>query len=143
MKAGAGGTVDVTLRGRSLISAGAADLQGCTGLTVTSDYQRTSAEVTGTAEPLAGSVEGDQRPQMVGLFTDLQGAAPADLNVHVDLDSRFSSSPTLLKLLAMIVCVLATLTSLYALHRVDGIDGRRARRFLPAHWWKFTGVDAS
>ncbi|SEC68431.1 arabinosyltransferase domain-containing protein [Rhodococcus koreensis] len=142
VKAGAGGTVDVTLRGRSLISAGAADLQGCTGLTVTSDYQRTSAEVTGTAEPLAGSVEGDQRPQMVGLFTDLQGAAPADLNVHVDLDSRFSSSPTLLKLLAMIVCVLATLTSLYALHRVDGIDGRRARRFLPAHWWKFTGVDA-
>ncbi|MBA8957913.1 MULTISPECIES: arabinosyltransferase domain-containing protein [Rhodococcus] len=142
VKGGAGGTVDVTIRGISLISADAADLRGCTALTVTSDHQRTSAEITGTAEPLAGSVEGDQRPQMVGLFTDLQGAAPADLNVHVHPDSRFSSSPTLLKLLAMIVCVLATLTSLYALHRVDGIDGRRARRFLPAHWWKFTGVDA-
>ena len=142
VKGGAGGTVDVTIRGISLISADAADVQGCTALTVTSDHQRTSAEITGTAEPLAGSVEGDQRPQMVGLFTDLQGAAPAELNVHVHPDSRFSSSPTLLKLLAMIVCVLATLTSLYALHRVDGIDGRRARRFLPAHWWKFTGVDA-
>ncbi|MFZ2177650.1 MAG: arabinosyltransferase domain-containing protein, partial [Rhodococcus sp. (in: high G+C Gram-positive bacteria)] len=124
--------------------------QGCDALTITSDYQSTSAEITGTAESITGAVPGDVRPQMVGLFTDLQGAAPgnlegtalADLAVNVDLDSRFSSSPTLLKLLAMILCVLATLSSLYALHRVDGIDGRRARRFLPARWWKFTAVDS-
>nr|WP_072689400.1 arabinosyltransferase domain-containing protein [Rhodococcus marinonascens] len=141
IKAGDDGTVDVLIRGTSLISASLADLQGCATLTVTSDYQRTSAEITGTAEPVTGGVDGDWRPQMVGLFTDLQGTAGDNLNVHIDLDSRFSSSPTTLKLLAMIVCVLATLTSLYALHRIDSIDGRRARRFLPARWWKFTVVD--
>ena len=42
----------------------------------------------------------------------------------------------------MIVGALATILALVALHRLDGIDGRRARRFLPAHWWKFTAVDA-
>ncbi|NLE81954.1 MAG: arabinosyltransferase, partial [Rhodococcus sp.] len=88
------------------------------------------------------TLAGDFRPQMVGIFTDLQGPPPAGLNVHADLDSRFSSTPTLIKLFAMIVCVLATLISLYALHRIDGVDGRRARRFLPARWWKITGVDA-
>ncbi|QHE66985.1 putative arabinosyltransferase A [Rhodococcus sp. WAY2] len=142
VRAAADGTVEVITRGNTLISATGAEVQGCDMIEVTSDHQRTSAEVTGTADPVAGSVEGDARPQMVGIFTDLRGSVPDGLNVHVDLDSRFSSSPTLLKLLAMIVCVLATLSSLYALHRVDGIDGRRARRFLPAHWWKFTGVDA-
>ncbi|MEV0947148.1 arabinosyltransferase domain-containing protein [Rhodococcus sp. NPDC049939] len=151
-------TVDVVIRGTSLISANLADLQGCATISVTSDYQRTSAEITGLAQPVTGRVDGDWRPQMVGLFTDLQGTALGntegtalgntegtalgELNVHVDIDSRFSSSPTTLKLLVMAMCVLATLTSLYALHRIDGIDGRRARRFLPAHWWKFTGVDA-
>ena len=41
VKGGAGGTVDVTIRGISLISADAADVQGCTALTVTSAGGRT------------------------------------------------------------------------------------------------------
>ncbi|WP_425332389.1 arabinosyltransferase domain-containing protein [Rhodococcus globerulus] len=123
-----------------LISAPLGELTGCTALTITSDYQQTVATVTGI-DGLTTTLTGDYRPQVVGIFTDLQGAPPAGLSVDMDIDSRFSSSPTLLKLFAMIVAALSTIVSLYALHRIDGVDGRRARRFLPARWWKFTGVD--
>lgn len=57
------------------------------------------------------------------------------------IDSRFSSSPTTLKLVAMIVAALATIVSLVALAKLDGIDGRTHRRFLPARWWKFSALD--
>ncbi len=87
---------------------------------------------------------------MVGVYSDLQGSAQAltsgpdaeRLSVRAALDSRFTSTPTLVKFVAMLVCILATLLSLVALHRLDGVDNRRARRILPAHWWRFTAVDA-
>lgn len=136
----ADGGLEVSVRNTQLLAATAEQLRGCNAVTVTSNFERTTAKITGTS--LTKAVEGDIRPQMVGVYSDLEGAAPEGLSVHANLDSRFSSSPTLLKLLAMIVCILATITSLYALHRIDGVDGRRARRFLPARWWKLTGVDA-
>ncbi|GAA4487540.1 arabinosyltransferase domain-containing protein [Rhodococcus olei] len=140
-------TVSVVLRGTRLIAAPLADLARCTALVVHSDADHTTATfagLTASGERSAVSVDvaGDQRPQMVGFFTDLKGAAPAGLEVHADVDSRFSSSPTAFKVLAMVVGVLATLLSLVALHRLDLSDGRRARRFLPRHWLRFTGVDA-
>jgi arabinosyltransferase B len=45
------------------------------------------------------------------------------------------------KLVAMIVAVLSTIVALIALARLDGTDGRKHRRFLPARWWKFSGID--
>src|SRR3546814_11692558 len=41
------------------------------------------------------------RPQIVGVFTDLSGPAPPGLQFSATIDSRYSSSPTLLKMLAM------------------------------------------
>ncbi|WP_424809770.1 arabinosyltransferase domain-containing protein [Rhodococcus sp. 27YEA15] len=131
----------VLIRDTTVISAPLTDVNGCSALTITSNYQQTVAAVTGI-DGITNTLIGDFRPQVVGIFTDLHGAAPAGFSVHLDIDSRFSSSPTLIKLFAMIVAALATLASLYALHRIDGVDGRRARRFLPARWWKFTGIDA-
>jgi arabinosyltransferase C len=84
----------------------------------------------------------DLRPQVVGIYTDLKAPQPG-LSVSMDLDSRFSSSPSLLKLAAMIVAVLATALSLVALHRIDSMDGRASRRWLPQHWWTFTWIDAA
>ncbi|BCN51820.1 arabinosyltransferase [Rhodococcus hoagii] len=130
------------LRDTALLSLPLDDLRGCTEIVVTSDSQGTTAAVAGIPDQEATVVDGDVRPQMVGVFTDLQGTPPAGLDVRADLDSRFSSSPTLIKLVAMIGAVLATIVSLVALHRLDGIDGRRTRRFLPARWWRFTGIDA-
>ncbi|CAM3243314.1 arabinosyltransferase domain-containing protein [Prescottella defluvii] len=129
------------LRDTALLSIPVDDLQGCTEIVVTSDPQGTTAAVTGLPDEQATTVEGDVRPQMVGIFSDLQGTPPPGLDVRADIDSRFSSSPTLIKLVAMIGAVLATVISLVALHRLDSVDGRRARRFLPARWWKFTGID--
>ncbi|QCQ94059.1 arabinosyltransferase [Rhodococcus sp. SGAir0479] len=129
------------LRDTALLSIPVDDLQGCTEIVVTSDPQGTTAAVAGLPEQQATTVTSDVRPQMVGVFTDLQGTPPPGLEVRADVDSRFSSTPTLIKLVAMIVAVLATLVSLAALHRLDGVDRRRARRFLPARWWRFTGID--
>ncbi|PTR22471.1 arabinosyltransferase C [Rhodococcus sp. OK519] len=130
------------LRDTELLSLPVDTLQGCTEIVVTSDPQGTTAAVAGLPDQEATTVTGDVRPQVVGVFTDLTGAPPAGLDVRADIDSRFSSSPTLIKLVAMIGAVLATLVSLVALHRLDSVDGRRARRFLPARWWRFTGIDA-
>ncbi|MFD4369025.1 arabinosyltransferase domain-containing protein [Rhodococcus sp. NPDC058521] len=139
------GELEIRVRDTVLASGSLTALEGCNAIHVAADFEQTSAELVGSAADTnavtTNTLRGDFRPQVVGIFTDLQGPPPEGLNVHADLDSRFSSSPTLLKLLAMIVCALATLVSLYSLHRIDGVDGRRARRFLPARWWRFTGVD--
>ncbi|NLG56516.1 MAG: arabinosyltransferase [Rhodococcus sp.] len=117
----------------------------CAQITISSNIDGTHVEFVGLTndlgEPITGGMAHDYRPQVVGIFTDLEGNAPDGLSVTVDVDSRFTSSPTLIKLVAMIVAVLATIASLVALARLDGTDGRRHRRFLPAHWWKFTAVD--
>ncbi|RVW00094.1 arabinosyltransferase [Rhodococcus spongiicola] len=134
-------TLRAILRDTSLLSAPLSELQGCTDISVTSDAQSTTATVAGLPDEQTTTITGDVRPQMVGIFSDLQGTPPAGLDVRADLDSRFTSSATSIKIVTMIFAALLTIVSLVALHRLDGVDGRRARRFLPAHWWKFTAVD--
>ncbi|WP_346764791.1 arabinosyltransferase domain-containing protein [Rhodococcus sp. HNM0569] len=130
----ADGGVEAVLRDGVLAST-----TSCDTLTVTSDYEVTTVEIAGGPDAGTSDTPADHRPQTVGLYTDLPASnAPT---AHLDLDSRFSSSPTVLKFVAMIVCVLATVLSLVALHRLDGVDRRRARHFLPSRWWKFTFVD--
>ncbi|WP_371305291.1 arabinosyltransferase domain-containing protein [Rhodococcus zopfii] len=145
---GAPGSLEAVLRNSVLVSAPTD--QPCTAVTVASNAERTAAEIVGPGDdqPVA-TVEGDVRPQMVGIFSDLQGTSQdltsgpdaERLSVRAELDSRFTSTPTTVKLVAMIVCVLSTLLSLVALHRIDGVDRRRARRVLPARWWRVTVVD--
>jgi arabinosyltransferase C len=135
--------LEVILRDRSLISTPLTELRGseCT-ITVSSTSERTTAAITGSgAADATKNVDGDVRPQMVGVFSDLDGSAPAGLQVSAGLDTRFSTTPTATKMVAMIVAVLATLLALVALHRLDLTDGRRARRFLPARWWRVGSLD--
>lgn len=135
--------LDVILRDTSLISTPLSELRGgdCE-IVVSSTSQRTTASITGPGvEETTKTVDGDLRPQMVGVFSDLDGSAPAGLQVTAELDTRFSTTPTPIKIVAMVVAVLATLLALVALHRLDLADGRRARRFLPARWWRFGAVD--
>ncbi|WP_283956352.1 arabinosyltransferase domain-containing protein, partial [Blastococcus sp. CCUG 61487] len=88
-------------------------------------------------QPRAGERGGyDFRPQIVGIFTDLSGPAPAGLKLSATVDTRYSSSPTVAKLIAMILGVLLTAVSLVALHTLDTADGRRHKRFMPEGWWK-------
>jgi len=116
----------------------------CREITIFSDVDRTTAEFVGLSDEngnrRAGELIGDLRPLVVGVFSDLNADVPG-LSVTFDVDSRFSSSPTVVKLLAMILAVLSTALALGALAKLDVTDGRGHRRFLPARWWKFTGVD--
>src|SRR5581483_9289255 len=92
--------------------------------------------------PLKGQLSGyDFRPQIVGVFTDLSGPAPPGLTFSATIDTRYSSAPTALKMLAMILGVAITVVALIALHVLDTADGRKHKRFLPGRWWSITPLD--
>ncbi|TQC43828.1 arabinosyltransferase [Rhodococcus sp. WS4] len=134
--------VEVLLRNRVLLSSPLDQLPaGCT-LAVSSDSARTAAGFVTADQDAPAVVDGDLRPQMVGIFSDLDGPVPDGLQVTAQIDSRFSSTPSTIKFVAMVVGALATILALVALHRLDNVDGRRARRFLPTRWWSFGAVDA-
>lgn len=134
------GGLQAVLRERVLLSLTDAQLASCTAVDISSSAGGTTASAAGT--DVAETIDGDVRPQTVGVFTDLQGAAPAGMSVDVQIDSRFSSTPTVLKKLAMAAAVIFTIISLIALHRLDLRDGRRGRRFLPSRWLRLTVVDS-
>jgi arabinosyltransferase B len=137
-------TVEVMDRDVRVAFANRGQMARCTAITVFSDNRHTVAKFLGLSAPgSSGELIGDQRPQVVGVFSNLVGAVPAGLRFHLTVDSRFSSSPSLLKQLDIVGAVLCTLIALFALARLDALDGRRHRRFLPGHWLKFTPVDAT
>ncbi|WP_280422528.1 arabinosyltransferase domain-containing protein [Nocardia carnea] len=142
-----GDTLSVVLRDVPLLAAERAELAGCESLSVVSTAASTTAEIAGAVRadgtPLRTQVDRDIRPQMVGVFTDLPAEQLAGIRLHADIDSRFTSSPTPLKLAAIIGAVVFTALALFALHLLDTTDGRRARRFLPAHWWRFRLADGA
>src|ERR1700757_927107 len=103
--------------------------------------QGPNAEHPGAA--LRGERSGyDFRPQIVGVLPDLSGPAPPGLTFSATVDSRYSSSPTPLKMAAMVLGVASTIVALIALHVLDTADGTRHRRFLPPRWWSVSGLDA-
>jgi len=124
----------------------------CQRLTFSAHADRVTAEFVGLMQgpnaehpgsPLRGERSGyDFRPQIVGVFTDLTGPTPPGLSFSATVDTRYSSSPTTLKLLAMILGVVLTVVALAALHVLDTADGTRHRRFLPPRWWSIGALDA-
>lgn len=93
--------------------------------------------------PMRTTVDADVRPQIVGVYTELDRGRIGDARLHAEIDARFSSSPSGWKLAAIVGAVLCALIALVCLHRSDIRDGRRSRRILPARWWRFTGLDAT
>ncbi len=128
------GRVRVILRDNPLLDE-PVDRLNCQTIAVTSTAARTTLD----AGTIHAEVGRDIRPIVVGLFTDR--TALDGFHARVDIDSRFSSTPSALKIFAIVAAILATLVALIALHVLDGVDGRRARRFLPQAWWRITLVD--
>jgi arabinosyltransferase B len=119
----------------------------CERIEVTSTHAGTFATFVGLKDPRgaplrSGFPDPNLRPQIVGVFTDLTGPAPPGLKLSATIDTRFSTTPTTLKLLAMVGAIVATVVALVALWRLDQLDGRRMRRWIPANWRTFTLVDA-
>ncbi|OBE94726.1 arabinosyltransferase [Mycolicibacterium elephantis] len=143
----------VIVRNTPVVSAPLAQVLSpqCERLTFTAHADRVTGEFVGLvkgpdsddpAPALSGERGGyDFRPQIVGVFTDLSGPAPPGLEFSATVDSRYSSSPTLLKLLVMILGVAMTIIALGALHVLDTADGRKVKRFLPPRWWSFRPLD--
>ncbi len=142
--------VDITDRNVVILSAPrdkAASPQ-CQQIEITSTTAGTYATFAGLTDaagkPLsAGFADPNLRPQIVGVFTDLTGPAPAGLRFSSTIDTRFSSTPTTVKLAAMVLAVLSTVVALLALWRLDRLDGRRMQRLIPTRWRRFSLVDAA
>ncbi|UGT46657.1 arabinosyltransferase domain-containing protein [Nocardia asteroides] len=135
------GRVDVVSRSTLLWTVPLADVLG-SGCAISVRLTPDEAAVTTTGLAASGAVlASDLRPQVVGVFSELTGAPPADLAVRVVADSRYITSPSAIKLAAIVLCLVATAISLFALHRLDALDGRSARRFLPQRWWRLRPVD--
>ncbi|MBV8930589.1 MAG: arabinosyltransferase domain-containing protein, partial [Mycobacteriaceae bacterium] len=118
----------------------------CQRIEITSSEAGTFATFVGlldsTGAPLrSGFNDPNLRPQIVGVFTDLTGPAPPGISLSAQIDTRFTTSPTVLKLTAMLVAIIATVIALLALWRLDQVDGRRMHRLIPTRWRTFTWTD--
>lgn len=87
----------------------------------------------------------DLRPQISGIYTELTGDAEPlirdGLNVQVEINSRYTSSPTVLKYFTMIGGVLCTLVALWALFRIDRLDGKGRYPFWPKGFFRPRPLD--
>ena len=142
--------VDVTDRNVVILSVPRDQVSSpaCQHIDVTSTLAGTYATFVGLKDPggkelRSGYPDPNLRPQIVGVFTDLIGPAPPGLKMSATIDTRFSTTPTTLKLVAMVGAMLATIVALIALWRLDQLDGHRMRRWIPANWRTFTIVDAT
>ncbi|EYT62189.1 arabinosyltransferase [Dietzia sp. UCD-THP] len=147
--------IEVAVRNTPLLSVPLSALRDpdCESLRVRAEVGILVAELSGLSDddgadgedPVRAAVPGTMRPQVTGIFTDLTPTtAPEGLGsstVEITVDSRYSSSPTALKLTMMALGVLATLASVVFLHRLDGIDGRSGRRVVPRSWTRLSAVD--
>jgi arabinosyltransferase B len=143
--------VDVIVRNVVIASVPRARVASpqCERVEITSSEAGTFATFVGLTDPTTGKelrtgfADPNLRPSIVGVFTDLAGPAPPGLQLSATIDTRFSTSPTTLKLAAMVLAIVATVISLVALWRLDQVDGRRMRRLIPTRWRTFTATDVT
>lgn len=99
---------------------------------------------------LSGEVEDDYRPQVVGIYSDLDKSSEVaqnlindGLSVNVQIDSRYTSSPTLIKSLAIWGGILFLFISLWCLWRMDHYNRKEETlpRLLPRRWYVLKPLD--
>ena len=89
----------------------------------------------------------DKRPQVTGVYTEIDDSpdhaaalSAAGMNVHVEVNSRFTSSPSVIKTIAMWLGIAMVIISLWCLWRIDRLDGRRLG-FMPSTWKQIRPLD--
>ncbi|KAA5834436.1 arabinosyltransferase [Saccharopolyspora hirsuta] len=132
-----GGEVTLWSRGQRIGST--ALPAGDCAISVRADSSGTRADVGGTE---LAAVDGDRRPQLTGIFSQLDGAVDdvRGLSFEARVDDRFASSPTPLKVAAMVLAVAAFAGSVLALSR---LEVRRAPRLLQPGWWRLKVRDVA
>jgi len=111
---------------------------GCSTLHVWADAGSVGADFVGIPGA-TGTVGVDKKPQVAGVFTELQVVAQPGLSARIDIDTRFITSPTPLKLAVMVLGVLCVIASIVALAVLDRATGRRVRH----RWRRWLGVGVS
>lgn len=126
---------------RAAVGSGA-----CSALHIWADQTGAGAEFVGIPGA-SGKVSVEKKPQVAGIFTDLKVGPQPGLSARINIDTRFDSSPTPIKLAAMLAGVLCVIVSIAALAVLDRRGGRRVpgawRRFWragPATWITDIGV---
>ncbi|MFM9033087.1 MAG: arabinosyltransferase domain-containing protein [Mycobacterium sp.] len=123
---------------RAAVAAGS-----CSVIRAWADPGAAGAEFVGIPGA-AGTLPPDKKPQVSGVFTDLKGPAEPGLSARIDVDTRFITRPTPLKLAVMVagvLCVIASIAALAAMDRGWTVRGvAAARRRLTRHWPADIGV---
>lgn len=115
--------------------------QGDCDITLHSDGSHTEASV---GDQQLADDKGDHRPQLTGIYSDLNSSDDVrGLSVKAEVDDRFESQPTPLKLTVIALTVLSFIGSVVALRKLDFRAGRRPPRLAPPRWWKPTLRDAA
>src|SRR6202158_3976075 len=83
-----------------------------------------------------GTLPTEKKPQVAGVFTDLKMAAQPGLSARIDVDTRFITTPTALKLAVTALGVIAAVAAIVALAVLDRRSGRR----VPGAWRRFWRV---
>ena len=127
---------------RADVEAGA-----CSALRLWADVGQVGADFIGIPGA-TGTLAPEKRPQVTGVFTELD--VPPDtagLSATIDVDTRFITSPTTLKLAVMVLGVLCVIASIAALAVLDRASGRRRsgrrRRVGLSTWLADAGVVAA
>lgn len=110
---------------RAAVNSGA-----CSTLHVWANLSGAGADFVGI--PGASSSQPtEKKPQVAGLFTEMKVPPQPGLSARVDIDTRFITSPTPVKLAAMVLGVACVIASIVALALLSRRDGHR-----PAHAWR-------
>ena len=91
-----------------------------------------------------GTLAPDKKPQVTGVFTELKVPVQQGLSAQIDIDTRFITRPTALKLAVMVAGIACVIISIAALAVLDlRMRGRRvpgSRHQLLRHWPADIGV---
>lgn len=104
-------------------------------ISVRSDGYETRASV---GDRQLARLQGDHRPQLTGIYSQLDSSIDdvTGLSFKAQVDNRFDSSATALKLIVIALVLACFVGSVVALRKLDVRSGRRPPRFAPTGWWK-------
>lgn len=111
----------------AVASREAVDSGACSELRVWANVGAVGADFVGIPGA-TGTLAPDKRPQVSGVFTDLEVAPDAGVNARIDIDTRFITTPTVLKLAVMVLGVICVVASIVALAMLDRACCRRVPR---------------
>ncbi len=111
------------------------DAGACSTLNIWANAGGVGADFVGLPNA-AGTLAPEKKPQVAGLFTELQVPPQPGLSAFVDIDTRFISSPSALKLVAMVLGVACVIVSIVALAWLN----RRSAHTVRHAWRRLTRV---